>query len=217
MDGNLSFSDNSGIVGSSKLDGSWYSTKGYTNPLICYLDIAESYVEEYTVECGDGFEIYSQYQYIEKLDDISEIYKEIIRLKAKGEIEDYINSSYSLDEAKDLKVVGEYLLTAKSQGNDIKNNNKYIVVFSATVSSAYKRFEPMVVYFPVEYDGIVKLPGDNYMTTVSGGILGNSKIPDTWDSVDGYIDGEEMYSAIITSNRDKYKYEVSEELKVFGE
>ena len=43
---------------------------------------------------------------------------------------DYDESSV----AKDLKYVGDYLLVAKTQGDNYKTNNRYIVVFSARVS-----------------------------------------------------------------------------------
>ena len=73
------------------------------------------------------------------------------------------------------------------------------------------------MYFPVEYAGIVKLPGDEYMVTKREGLVGNSNIPDTYYSTKGFVDGEEMFSKIVTANRDNYSYEVSEGLKEFGD
>ena len=55
------------------------------------------------------------------------------------------------------------------------------------------------------------------MTTVNGDILGNSTFADTWYHTKGYIDGTQMYSDIITSNRANYTYEVSDSLKEFGQ
>lgn len=217
-DGSLSYSDNTGIEGFSNLDGGWYGTKGYINPLVCYMEIVESNRDEYTAECGDGFEIYSEYENIEKLEDIEESYKETIYSDAKDKIESYIASTYNGGTvAENLVFAGEYLLLAKSQGNDFANNNAYIVVYAATVSNSNGNFETTTVYFPVEYDGIVKLPGDEYMVTATVGIIGNSNFPDSWYYTKGYLDGAEMYSSIITSNRDNYKYEVSEGLREFGE
>ena len=78
-------------------------------------------------------------------------------------------------------------------------------------------FDPTPVYYPVKYDGIVQLPGDEYMISASKGIVGNSDIDDSWYSTRGYVDGKKMYDEVITANRETYKYEVSEGLKEFGE
>lgn len=217
-EGGLSYSENYGITGNSILDGSWSSTKGYINPLICYIEIVEANRDSYIPECGDGFEQYAEYEAISKLEDISENYKEELYADAKDRIESYIASSYNGgSSASDLSIAGEYLLTAKTQGSDFGNNNKYFVVYSATVSNSEGGFDTTTVYFPVEYDGIIKLPGDEYLVTSSAGIVGNSSFPNSYYRTDGYIDGNEMYTKIITANRDNYTYEVSEGLKVFGE
>ncbi len=214
----MSFDENKGIVGSSNLDGTWVGTKGYINPLTCYIEIVESNRDQYTAECGDGFEKYATYENILKLDDISEAYKKIIYEDAKDRIESYVASDYYDDSVmEDLEYFGEYLLMAKTQGTDFGNNNRYIIVYSAMVSNTNKDIEPTQVYFPVEYDGVVKLPDDEYMVTASIGIIGNSSFPDSWYSTKGYLECREMYSSIITSNRNNYKYDISEKLKKFGD
>lgn len=220
----FSYSNNDGIIGSSNLDGGGYSTKGYINPLVCYMEIVESNRDTYTAECADGFEAYAEYEKIEKLDDIDKSYKEVIYSDALDKIESYLASEYTYTNqgivADNLSVKGEYLLLAKSQGTDFRNNNKYIVVYSATVSHPEGKCLPTIVYFPVEYDGIVKLPGDEYMVTASVGILGNSYLASETSqsaySTRGYVDGTEMYSSTVTKNRDNYTYEVSDSLKEFG-
>lgn len=217
-DSGISYESNNGILGNSNLDGTWYSTKGYANPLVCYMDIVETNRDDYKAECGDGFEVYSEHEDVTKLEDISEDYKNTLYSDAKDRIESYIADSYNKESAAEgLSVAGEYLLINKTQGTDYVNNNKYIVVYSATVSNSKGNFETATVYFPVEYDGIVKLPGDEYMVTQTKGILGNSSFPDSWYSTKGYIDGTKMFSDIVTSNRSNYIYEVSENLKEFGE
>lgn len=214
----LTYSDKSGITGYSNFGNSWYSTKGYVNPLVCYMEIVEANRDAYKAECGDGFEAYAEYEAIGKLDDISDGYKEELYADAKDKIESYIASHYNGgSEVADLAVKGEYLLLAKAQGTDFGKNNKYVVVYAATVSNSNGKFDTTTVYFPVEYDGIVSLPGDEYMITTVQGILGNSTFANSWYSTKGYIDGTEMYSKIVTANRDNYTYEVSEELKEFGE
>ena len=124
---------------------------------------------------------------------------------------------YRGTKATNLKVLGEYLLIAKTQNTDYGNNNKYVVVCSATVSNSEGRFNPTTVYFPVEYGGLVKLPGDEYLYTVEMGILGNSMFQNSGMYTKGVLSGTEMYSKVVTANCEKYKYEVSEALKEFGE
>ncbi|MCH5271143.1 MAG: zinc ribbon domain-containing protein [Lachnospiraceae bacterium] len=215
----FSCSGNGSIVGSSNFDGSWSSTKGYINPLICYMDLVEAVRDNFTAECGDGFEAYAEYDLITTLADISDEYKAILYADAQDKIESYIATSYNGgSEASDLELLGEYLLLAKTQGTNFASNNKYIIVYSATVSNSQGRFDTTTVYFPVEYDGIVKLPGDEYMITNTVGMVNNSvNFPNSFYSTRGYLDGEEMYSKLITANRDNYTYEVSENLKQFGE
>lgn len=216
-DGTLSYDENRGICGSTYFDNSWYSTRGYVNPIICYMEIVEANREYYTAECGDGFEVYSEYESISQLSDISEEYRQTLYADAQDKILSYIADSYNSESvATDLAVKGEYLLLAKNQGTDFRNNNRYVVVYSATVSNTDGRFETTTVYFPVEYDGIVKLPGEEYMTTAYQGILGYSTFADSWYNTRGYIDGTQMYSDIVTSNRENYTYEVSEGLTEFG-
>ena len=136
----------------------------------------------------------------------------------KDTIESYISKKYPDGSAVDeLSFKGEYLLRSKAEGNDFSNSNKYIIVYSAVVSNSEGKFDTATVYFPVEYDGVVKLPGDEYMTTKRVGILGSTSLPNSWINTAGYLDGTRMYSDIITSNRDKYTYEVSDGLKEFGE
>ena len=216
-DGTLSYEDNRGVCGSTYFGNSWYSTRGYINPLICYMEIVEANRDYYTAECGDGFEVYAEYETISQLSDISEEYKQALYADAQDQILSYIANSYNGGStATDLAVKGEYLLLAKTQGTDFRNNNRYVVVYSATVSNSQGKFETTTVYFPVEYDGIVKLPGDEYMTTASVGMLGYSTFADSWYNTKGYIDGTQMYSDIVTSNRENYTYEVSEGLTEFG-
>lgn len=214
----FSYNANVDIFGSSYVDGK-FSTKGYINPLSCYMALVEAKRENYTSECGDGFETYAEYDLITKLDDISEEYKEILYADARDKVESYIASNYNGgSKASDLEVFGEYLLLAKTQGTDFANNNKYYIVLSATVSNSQKRFQTTTVYFPVEYDGIVKLPGEEYMVTNTKGLVSNSVyFPNSSYRTRGYIDGEEMYSKLVTINREYYTYEVSENLKQFGE
>lgn len=187
--------------------------------MIAYKDLVESNRDKYSSEVGDGFEVFAESKTITKLSDISTDFRNTLAMEAKDIIESYVAEDYASEShLEGLSLMGEYLLVAKNQGDDYEKNNKYIVVYSATASHDDGRFETTQVYFPVEYDGIVALPNDDYMVTNTEGILGKSRLGNSFFYyTDGYIDGTQMYSDIITANRDLYTYEVSDGLKVFGE
>ena len=215
----FSYTDNLGIEGYSYIDGSWSSTNGYTNPVICYTEIIEAYRDVYKTECGDGFEKYEAAEELTKAADISEDYKNILYADAKDIIETYAAKEYQNGTVLgELSLLGEYFLLAKTQSSDYVQNNRYIVVYSATVTNTEGKFEPTVVYFPVEYDGLVKLTDDEYMVTVTKGLQGyKMSFPGSFIGTQGYFDGQVMFSELITANRDNYTYEMTENLKQFGE
>ena len=213
----VSYNENKGIAGWSDLDGGGYSTKGYVNPLVCYMEIVETAKDAYNVSSGDGFEVYGQYENIAKLSDISEACRTQLYADAKDIIASYIVSEFGNSAtATDPAVKGEYLLTAKTQGSDFSKNNSFIIVFAATLSSTDNRFQPTTVYFPVRYDGVVNLPGGEFMVTSTEGIQGGSDVPG-WGYAKCYVVGTEMFTQIVTANREQFKYEVSDGLKEFGE
>lgn len=216
--GSLSFDEKRGIVGISYFTGMWsYSTKGYFSPLKCYLDVIDAYGGSYRTECGDGFEVYSNYEVVTELNGFTDSFKNMIQADAKEEIENYVSNSYSeSSHAADLTYVGDYLLTAKSDDISVDNKNIYIVVFSATVSNSDGGFETATVYFPVQYRGIVKLPGDECVVSGEDGLQGYSYFPDSYYVTDGYIGGSQMYNDLVTAYREKYTYEISEGLQQFG-
>lgn len=88
---------------------------------------------------------------------------------------------------------------------------------SATVYNDNNIFETSKIYFPVEYDGLINLPNQEYMVTESKGILGYTSIGSSWYYTDGYSDEQEMFNELVTANIDLYTYEVSDGLKEFGE
>lgn len=203
-------------------DESWLHNLGFDNPLRCYSEIVEKNEDVYSVECGDGFEVYSEHTNIEKLSDITDECMKVLEEDARDKIDselatdfDYANSGYLA--IGELNLVGEYLLVAKSQGSDYTDNNKCIVVYSATVASTKGYFDPVTVYFPVKYAGIVNLPDGGYMITGCEGIVGRTNFPSGPNDTSGYIDGTEMYKAIITANRGNYTYDMTDSLKQFGE
>lgn len=214
----LTYEYKDGIMGSTSIGNTWNYTDGYVNPLICYGELVEAKLESYTSECGDGFEVFANYELIATLEDIGADYKAELEADAKDRIESYVANNYNGgSEMADLKLAGEYLLLAKSQGSDFANNNRYYLVFSATVSNKDKKFATTTVYFPVEYSGLVSLPDGTYMLTSVGGIKGSFTFPGSYYSTKGYMDGAKMFSDLVTANRENYTYIVSDGLKQFGE
>ena len=214
----ITFGDNAGILGYARL-GSWYSTKGYANPVLCHKEQVEENRDLYTAVCGDGFEKYSSQEDLSKAEDITEEYKNTLYADAKDIIEAYTAKNYKDGMVLgELSVLGEYFLLAKTQSSDYEKNNRYIIVYSATVSNSEGKFEPTVVYFPVEYDGLVKLTEDEFMVTSTAGLQGGyATFPGSYLYTKGYIDGTLMFSELVTANRANYTYEMTENLKQFGE
>ncbi len=215
----MSYDYKEGIEGYCYVEDVEMWTDGYVNPLSCYIELVANNQEEYNAELGDGFEEFASYTNISTLEDISADYKTTLQTEAKAIVEKYIADDYSdTTEVKDLALIGEYLLVAKEQGSDFAKNNRYIAVYSATVSNKDNKFEPTTVYYPVLYYGVVALPNGEYMTMECEGLQGNwTRIGESSYYTDGYLDGAKMFSDLVTANRESYSYIVSEGLKQFGE
>lgn len=215
----VAYESRSDVIGSSSLGGWWFSTRGYTDPLTCYLEITGMYDGSYAWEAGDGFEKYEDYTAVSSLSDLDDSFRASIQDEARATIEAYMAEEYIRGwTATDLAYVGEYLLNAKEE-TDIQDQNIYVVVFKATLSndeSSFGKFDATDVYYPVQYNGLVKLGNNECMAMNNSGIQGSHLFRGYYFSTDGYVDGAEMYSEIVTSRRDSYEYEVSEGLQQFG-
>lgn len=218
IDGEFAFESGKEIKGWSNLINTYLGTAGYINPIAGYKELATGY-EGFNVEVGDGFEKYNVDGYISSLKDIDSSYKSTLEADAQKVIEEYINTGYAATSlVEDLKLLGEYLLIAKEQGSDYAANNKYILVYSATVSSTENNFPTSTVYFPVEYDGIVKLDKKEFICMAPKGLQGaTTYFPGTWYYTNGYLDGTVMFQKLVTANRANYTYEMTGDLKQFGE
>ncbi|MCR4945339.1 MAG: zinc ribbon domain-containing protein, partial [Lachnospiraceae bacterium] len=213
-DGSVTGEKTDDIVGWGSLGGTWNSTDGYTNPLKCYEELVESKRDSYVATVGDGFEQYTEQSPIEGLDDIYDSCRTVLSDKAKEKIENYIESSYNEDvSVKNLAVDKEYLLLAKEPGTDYAINNKYYIIFSATVSHKEKSFEKTTVYYPVEYDGIVNFPNGEYLVSGYGDIVGSNYFEGSWYYTKGYMDADEMFKDIVTANRTQYTSDVDKNVK----
>lgn len=159
-------------------------------------------------------------QYVTALSDLDEEKLAEIQSEAEDTLEAYLVSYSDSVVVKDSEYVGAYLLTAKDQDTWGAKNYLYLV-YSATVSSKDKDFKKTKVYYPVEYYNVIlKADGSiefsDYSNIAGYSSLLNEDGDSSWYSTRGYIDGESMYKGVVTSNRDDYKYEVSDTLQEFG-
>ena len=76
-------------------------------------------------------------------------------------------------ELSDVTLVGHCLLSAKTQSDDYRRNNRLLVVYSGTVSSRY--FDPVTTYFTIEFEGLVNLPNEEFLYTRESGIRGRTR------------------------------------------
>lgn len=219
--GDFTYEDEPEIEGSSNLSGGvWgYYTSGYANPLTAYENLVTASADVYEAQVGDGFEKYESYTPIASLADIAEGNRQTLENRARDIISAYIAEEYSdSSHASELTLAGYYLLVAKSQGlDDFAANNRLIVVYSATVTNDENRFAPTTVYYPVQFEGLANLPGDEFIYTAEGEVEGNFSFENSSYFSRGYSDGAKMFSDLVTASRTDYTYEVSDGLKAFGE
>lgn len=226
--GEVSCEDKATIIGESDLsntsrnDFHSYTTKGYTVPLTAYTDLVTACADRYSSETGDGFEKYGKYAPIEKLSDIKAEDMKTLTDQAQNMVQSYLAGNHPKYTVSGLTLAGEYLLTAKAQGGDFQKNNRLIVVYSATISNdSQEDFQPCTVYFPVQFEGVLNLPGDEFMYLARSGVLGDSGFVYREYSMNhhssGYVEGARMFSDLVTANRVNYNYEVSDGLKALGQ
>lgn len=215
-DGETTYDALDGIQGVCRLDVTYSSsTLGYRDPYTCYHGLATEDSTEYEITFGGGFEAYSSPIFISSLSDVSDSCLDTLCTDAEDRILAYAASTYGGDlTINDLQHIGYYLLTRKMPDEDYGENNDLYVICTATVSDGSGNSD--TVYYPVHYKGIVKLPGGEHLTTYSYGIEGGAWFENVGGSTLGYLDGEEMYTSIVTANRDSCNYEVSGAVSVFG-
>ncbi len=227
VDRTFTYEDNQGIQGTSEfylIGGSpayFTNTLGYTQPYSAYAAIVDSNPTLYSSTCGDGFEKFADYPRLHSLSDIDETYHATLRAEAKDYVDSFIASRDPeyIEVVEGSSYVGTYFLLNKDQNVEFAKKNSLIIVHSAVLKNIIYSIEAVTetIYFPVKYDGIVQLPGDEYMYTVDHSILGDFRWEDYRVSMEGYLDPEEMFSKLVVVNRDHYRYEMTDGLKKFGE
>lgn len=207
------------ILGNVKFTNSRYSSNGYTNPFVAYMDLIEYDFQNYDIIAGDGFEKYMSYTLITSLSEIPDSGYRIMEEIAKTIVNSYVENGYNEhSHISDLNVLGYYLLKTKKQDESNVNTGKVYIICSATASNDKGKFIPATVYYPVLMSGLYKLSTDEFVYTyVDDKIAGYTDFPNSYYSTRGYLDGKQMFNDLINANRSEYTYEISDGLKTFGE
>ena len=186
----------------------------YRDPMTCYRELLEWEPGMRVAECGDGFEVYADFDgTIHSLTEISDDYKAMLHADAKKRIENYIAEYYEKETVVEGLTVRGDLLRTREDALVREGETSYIVVYSAELSHTEDAFKPITVYYPVLYTGILKLPMDQYMVLSNDGIQGNSPIPDSLYSTDGYVSGADMYQELVDYWSDMCTFDISESLQ----
>ena len=207
-----------GLVGSSTFDNSTYTTDGYINPLLAYISLAENDTDSYCVESGDGFEGYSEYSLVTDLNEVDEKCIKELQAVATEIVNNYISEYYTEDSiVSNLELKGEYFILAKdTEAEYLANKNKIYIVLGGQLHKGDNAYDDCDIYYPVCFNGVVNV-SDNIMYCSHSDILGYTTLLSSYYGTAGYADAELMYNDIISLQRDKYTYQVSEGLKEFGE
>lgn len=213
--GSFTYSSDLYICGGCYINS--YYTEGYNNALSCYMELVEGRKQDYDTECGDGFTAYNSMEYIGSLEDVDAAFNDRIVEDAKETIKQMVKDSYYMKSVKDLKQAGTYLVKAKAEDASYLEKTILVVVLSGTVSPDGEQFKKSKVFYPVVFKGVVKLSDGTCAYTKNDGLRGNEEFKDSYYGSNGYISGENMYSELISANRNNYTYEVSEGLKEFGQ
>ena len=209
----FSYENKSGIQGYSLLNGYWTTTYGYSNPYLCYKECAVDYETYCDVALGDGIEVFTTVNKVEYLGDLDENIRTKMAADAKSTVDDFIAQNFTGNfKVSDVTQYAECILVSKEQDIVSAWDNKYYIIYTATLK--YKSTKT-TLYFPVEYDEIIKLPDNTYIVTFEEGIQGYCEVPDSWYYMFGYTDEALMFEELITDYCDEYNYEVTENLVKF--
>lgn len=190
-----------------------FDTRGYTNPFALYEDLVTAKKDEFQCEAGDGMERYDTYTPIAALSDIDENHMELLRNRARELICRDSMVNFSSVDMSELTLVGECLLLAKTLGGNVRYHNRLVVVYQRTVSS--RQIDPVWVYYPIEFEGLINLPGGEFTYVRESEVRGWINFPGSSATGNGYLDGTKLFQDLVTANRADYTYELSEGMKAF--
>ncbi len=215
----FTYQSNDGIMGSIYSSDLPNSSQGYTTPFACYLELVDGIKEQYDTLLGGEFEAYSSYTVVTDLDEVNDDHKQLLQEIDKKLIQTHIETKFAEEVlAGEVNYVGAYLLNAKDTGTELGKKNQYITVYSIVLTHKDGVFDKTIVYYPILHEGLLILTDKTCTIVSTSGIQGESEIEgDVTYYTYGYIDGPTMYNELITAKRANYTYQVSSELKKFGE
>ncbi len=192
-----------------------YNTKGYLDPVACFIDLTEDLKEDYTIERGGDLVYFDDYGIMQHLNDISIQGKEPLEQRAQELLETSFESAFGDDHTlTDVTVVGDCLYYGET--DYYGPGNYYCVVLSGTVSPKNKKaYEPTVVYFPVEFDDVYALGDGNAFMKDSNAliVLGKCELAEEV-YVSGYTDVNVMLEELEGELGEAYdEIEISDALR----
>ncbi len=214
-DGKISCDGTGEIVGNSPLGDGSYSTFGFNNPYSAYDAIITAGADRYTGEAGDGFEKYDTVPELKQYSDLTEEDLKPLIDRAEDLVTSAVSKSYP-DSLKTEKVtlLGEYLLTAKAQGDDLRENNSLVIIYKTNVLKDGKKVSE--AYFPISFKGLFKLPDGTLHYLSEKDLSSTFWLSGYGWSLHGYQDEETLFHDVVSARRDNYNYEVSGDAKDFG-
>lgn len=151
----------------------------------------------YTVDNVDTYDVESA--------DISQDFIDSLLETSLEEINDIY--SYSSYKVSDVDYTGFYLLKAKEERKSPQN--AILIVYKGTATGSDKTKE---VFFPVEYDGVIKkTDGTLYLESDYASLWGYS------GGIYGYISEKEMFDDIAFDNSEDYDIFISDGLRDYSE
>ena len=192
-----------------------YSTKGYLDPVACFIDLTEDLKEDYTIERGGDLVYFDDYGLMQHLNDISIQGKEPLEQRAQELLETSFENAFGEEHTlTDVTVVGDCLYYGET--DYYGPGNYYCVILSGTVSPQNKKaYEPTVVYFPVEFDDVYALgDGNAFMKDADAlTVLGKCELAEEV-YVSGYTDVNVMLEELEEELGEDYdEIEISDALR----
>ncbi len=214
-DGKITCDGTGEIVGSSPLGNGNFTTFGFNNPYSAYDAIIPAGAARYNGEAGDGFEKYDAVPEFQKFSDLTDEDLKPLIDRAEDLVTSAISQHYpDFVKAEKVSLLGEYLLTAKAQSDDFRDNNSLVIVYKTNVLENGKKL--CEAYYPISFNGLFKLPDGTLCYLSEKDLSSNFGLPNHYTTLRGYQDEETLFHDVVSARRDNYNYEVSGDLKDFG-
>ena len=203
------------LEGYSRISNTYTYVDGYTDPYEMYKDFVDSYGESYNIEAaGDMLNYVEGDGHVETLASVDETSMAALRAYGQQTVTQYIQSNYTSNlTVSGLTPVGEYLMIDNTEGIEGYEQSILIFVYQGTVSDADKKIPDTVVYYPMEFDGVIKTNDGVYVYSY-GDVFGADTLGEEYETK-GFTDLPAMHQAFVdvAQNNNKYTMETSESMK----